>query len=96
MQLVHGKTLTVLLPKNGFPLSKFFDIAMPWLTLSLLDRELVARRKLARLQARNHRPLNCVQAHFADQTTLLGRPQSTTVVTSLALMSLESGHKLAH
>ena len=26
MQLVHGKTLTELLPKNGFPLNKFFDI----------------------------------------------------------------------
>ncbi len=29
MQLVHGKTLTELLPKNGFPLNKFFDIAIP-------------------------------------------------------------------
>ncbi|GMR22816.1 MAG: hypothetical protein BMS9Abin37_1192 [Acidobacteriota bacterium] len=29
MQLVHGKTLTELLPQNGFPLSKFFDIAIP-------------------------------------------------------------------
>ena len=29
MQLVHGKTLTELLPKNGFSLSKFFDIAIP-------------------------------------------------------------------
>ena len=29
MQLVHGKTLTELLSKNGFPLSKFFDIAIP-------------------------------------------------------------------
>ena len=29
MQLVHGKTLTELLPKNGFPLSKFFEIAIP-------------------------------------------------------------------
>ena len=29
MQLVHGKTLTELLPKNGFPLNKFFDLAIP-------------------------------------------------------------------
>ncbi len=29
MQLVHGKTLTELLPKNGFPLDRFFDIAIP-------------------------------------------------------------------
>ena len=29
MQLVPGKTLTKLLPKNGFPLSKFFEIAIP-------------------------------------------------------------------
>jgi len=29
MQLVHGKTLTELLPKNGFVLSKFLDIAIP-------------------------------------------------------------------
>ncbi len=29
MELVHGKTLTELLPKNGFPLNKFFDIAIP-------------------------------------------------------------------
>ena len=29
MQLVQGKTLTELLPKNGFPLDKFFDIAIP-------------------------------------------------------------------
>ena len=29
MQFVHGKTLTELLPKNGFPLNKFFDIAIP-------------------------------------------------------------------
>ena len=29
MELVKGKTLTELLPKNGFPLSKFFDIAIP-------------------------------------------------------------------
>ena len=29
MQLVRGKTLTELLPKNGFPLNKFFDIAIP-------------------------------------------------------------------
>ena len=29
MQLVHGKTLTELLPKNGFPLTEFFDIAIP-------------------------------------------------------------------
>jgi len=29
MQLVQGKTLTELLPKNGFPLNKFFDIAIP-------------------------------------------------------------------
>ena len=29
MQLVHGKTLTELLPKNGFPLNKFFEIAIP-------------------------------------------------------------------
>ncbi len=28
MQFVHGKTLTELLPKNGFPLNKFFDIAI--------------------------------------------------------------------
>ena len=29
MELVRGKTLAELLPKNGFPLSKFFDIAIP-------------------------------------------------------------------
>jgi len=29
MQLVHGKTLTELLPKNGFPLNKFFEIGIP-------------------------------------------------------------------
>jgi len=29
MQLVHGKTLTDLLPKNGFPLNEFFEIAIP-------------------------------------------------------------------
>ncbi|HXV62775.1 MAG TPA: protein kinase, partial [Vicinamibacteria bacterium] len=29
MQLVQGKTLTHLIPKNGFPLSQFFDIAIP-------------------------------------------------------------------
>ncbi len=29
MQLVQGKTLTELLPKKGFPLNKFFDIAIP-------------------------------------------------------------------
>jgi len=29
MQLVYGKTLTELLPKNGFPLNKFFEIAIP-------------------------------------------------------------------
>lgn len=29
MQLVQGKTLTELLPKNGFSLSKFFEIAIP-------------------------------------------------------------------
>ena len=29
MQLVHGETLTELLPRNGFPLNKFFDIAIP-------------------------------------------------------------------
>ena len=29
MELVRGKTLTELLPKNGFPLNKFFDIAIP-------------------------------------------------------------------
>jgi len=29
MQLVRGKTLTELRPKNGFPLNKFFDIAIP-------------------------------------------------------------------
>jgi serine/threonine protein kinase len=29
MELVEGKTLAELLPKNGFPLSKFLDIAMP-------------------------------------------------------------------
>ena len=29
MQLVHGKTLTELLPKNGFPLNKFFEVAIP-------------------------------------------------------------------
>ena len=29
MQLVHGKTLTELLPRNGFSLNKFFDIAIP-------------------------------------------------------------------
>ena len=29
MQLVHGKTLTELLPNDGFPLSRFFDIAIP-------------------------------------------------------------------
>ena len=29
MQLVQGKTLTELLPKNGFPLNKFFEIAIP-------------------------------------------------------------------
>ena len=29
MQLVHGKTLTELLPKNGFPLSRFFEIVIP-------------------------------------------------------------------
>lgn len=29
MELVRGKTLTELLPKHGFPLSKFFDIAAP-------------------------------------------------------------------
>ena len=28
MQLVHGRTLAELLPKNGFPLGKFFDIAI--------------------------------------------------------------------
>ena len=30
MQLVRGKTLTELLLKSGFPLSKFFDIAIPF------------------------------------------------------------------
>ena len=30
MELVKGKTLTELLPKNGFPLSKFFEIAIPF------------------------------------------------------------------
>ncbi|TDI44008.1 MAG: serine/threonine protein kinase [Acidobacteria bacterium] len=29
MQLVRGKTLTELLPRNGFPLKKFFDLAIP-------------------------------------------------------------------
>ena len=29
MQLVRGKTLTELLPKSGFPLNQFFDIAIP-------------------------------------------------------------------
>ena len=29
MQLVQGKTLTELLPKNGFPLNKFLEIAIP-------------------------------------------------------------------
>ena len=29
MQLVQGKTLTELLPKNGFTLNKFFDLAIP-------------------------------------------------------------------
>ena len=29
MELVKGKTVTELLPKNGFPLSKFFDVAIP-------------------------------------------------------------------
>ena len=29
MELVRGKTLSELLPKHGFPLSKFFDIAIP-------------------------------------------------------------------
>ena len=29
MEFVKGKTLTELLPKNGFPLNKFFDIAIP-------------------------------------------------------------------
>ena len=29
MQLVHGKTLRELLPRNGFPLDKFFEIAVP-------------------------------------------------------------------
>ena len=29
MELVKGKTLTELLPKQGFPLNRFFDIAMP-------------------------------------------------------------------
>ena len=29
MELVRGKTLSELLPKNGFALSKFFDIAIP-------------------------------------------------------------------
>ena len=29
MQLVHGKTLTELLPKNGFSLAQFFEVAIP-------------------------------------------------------------------
>ena len=29
MELVRGKTLTELLPKNGFPVSRFFEIAIP-------------------------------------------------------------------
>ncbi len=29
MQLVHGKTVTELLPKNGFALNEFFEIAIP-------------------------------------------------------------------
>ena len=29
MQLVQGKTLTKLLPRSGFPLNKFFDLAIP-------------------------------------------------------------------
>ena len=29
MELVKGKTLAELLPKNGFPLDEFFDIAIP-------------------------------------------------------------------
>ena len=29
LQLVRGKTLTELLPKKGFPLNKFFEIAIP-------------------------------------------------------------------
>ena len=29
MELVKGKTLTELLPKHGFPLNRFFDIAIP-------------------------------------------------------------------
>ena len=29
MELVKGKTLAELLPKTGFPLSRFFDIAIP-------------------------------------------------------------------
>ncbi len=28
MELVKGKTLTELLPKNGFPLSEFFDVGL--------------------------------------------------------------------
>ena len=30
MQLVRGKTLTELLPKNGFPLTEFLDLAIPF------------------------------------------------------------------
>ena len=30
MELVKGKTLTELLPKHGFPLNRFFDIAIPF------------------------------------------------------------------
>ncbi len=29
MELVRGKTLSELLPKNGFLVSRFFDIAIP-------------------------------------------------------------------
>ena len=29
MELVKGKTVTELLPKTGFPLSRFFDVAIP-------------------------------------------------------------------
>ena len=29
MELVRGQTLTKLIPKKGFPLDKFFDIAIP-------------------------------------------------------------------
>jgi len=47
MQLVHGKTLTELLPKNGFTLSKFFEIAIPLADgVAAAHREGIAHRDL--------------------------------------------------